>query len=53
MALVRHIGVTVITDAEQTGCFTVQKGEIHPGMLIQPLFQLGDNIESHSGLLRH
>ncbi len=52
MALVRRIRVTVVTDTEQTGCFAVQKGEIHPGMLIQSLFKFGDNIESHPGLLR-
>lgn len=52
MALVRRICVTVITNTEQTGCFVVQEGEIHPGMFIQPLFKLGDNIESHPGLPR-
>ncbi|MNR33719.1 hypothetical protein D3C85_1514140 [compost metagenome] len=48
MAFIQHIAVAVVADAEQAGHFTVQEGEIHPCVLIQPLFQFGNDIQAHT-----
>ncbi|MNS10491.1 hypothetical protein D3C72_420090 [compost metagenome] len=48
MTFIQHIAVAVVADAEQAGHFAVEEREIHPRMLVQPLFQLGNDIQAHA-----